>query len=154
MVLSVSLHLTVATLLLIWHFLDTLFDSHTRSVANSNIPFFCVTFLPFATRTKILTDQGSQTCHLIIVQRGEIPSSMIPTTGILCSEASGLRKASPMPISTIWWRSSAFLPIPSSYATITSSWLKGMRSPFNQGITSLSVMVGLFSAFLVGHSRA
>jgi len=57
----------------------------------------------------------------VVVHLGAIPSYMIPTTGILCSEASGLRKAPPMPISTIWWISSAFLPIPSIYATVTSN---------------------------------
>jgi len=128
-------------------------------------PFSCVrkTFLPFPTRIKILTDQDSQTCNLQIVQMGTIPSLiiivhmgaissyMIPTTGILCSEASGLQKAPPMPISTTWWTSSAFLPIPLIYATITSGWLKGMGSPFNLGITSLSLMVCLFSAFLASH---
>ena len=43
------------------------------------------------------------------------------------------------------------LPIPSSYGAIMKGWLKGMRNPFNRGITSSPVMVGLFSAFLVGH---
>ena len=56
-----------------------------------------------------------------------------------------------MPISTLWWRSSVFLPIPSSYATIMNGWLKGMENLFNRGITSSPVMVGLFSAFLIGH---
>jgi len=56
-----------------------------------------------------------------------------------------------MPISTLWWRSSVFLPIPSSYATIMNCWLKGMGNPFNRGITSSPVMVGLFSGFPVCH---
>jgi len=56
-----------------------------------------------------------------------------------------------MPISTLWWRSSVFLPIPSSYATIMNCWLKGMGNPFNRGITSSLVMVGLFSGFPVCH---
>jgi len=43
------------------------------------------------------------------------------------------------------------LPILSIYTIMTSRWLKGMRNPFNQGITSSPVMVGLFSAFFVGH---
>jgi len=126
-------------------------DLHPQ--VNVNLPFLLPDFLSSTSpaTTPKLTDL--QTCRRrSIAHLGAMPTSTPPTTALLCSEASGLRKVLPTPISIPCCRFSASLPILLIYATVANSWLRGMGNRLNQETTIFSLPVGFFCAFITNLS--